>query len=74
MTKITITVDGEEKEFDSFYDAVRHLAEHESMPEPACPKCGKTNWKTWDGSAYCRGCGNLISTNRFYGMMGFDPI
>ena len=44
------------------------------MRHPACKKCGKINWKTWDGSAYCKSCGELLCTDDFHDMMGFGPI
>lgn len=74
MTKITVTIDGETKEFDSFYGALKLLSNHDGMRHPACKKCGKTNWKTWDGSAYCMSCGKLLCTDDFHDMMGFGPI
>ena len=49
-----------------------YLFDQDDMQDPPCPKCDEVSWKTWDGSAYCRGCGELISTNEFASLMGLD--
>ena len=73
MPKIIIKVgNGDAREVDGFFAAIRYLADHDDMPDPKCPKCGENEWKTWRSAAMCRACGNVLDLDDYASLMGLD--